>query len=350
MNKKKQFNLDTLAAFTNCRLVGNPDHIITGICDLELATSEDASFYSNPRYLRALTQSNAGVIFVNFQTELLNNRNYLISENPSRAFQQLVEAFHPSRKTPSGFIGIHSTAIIHETAQIAPGVCIGPYAVIDEGARIGAETFIGAGVYIGAESTVGEQCLIHPQVVVREGCEIGNRVIIQPGAVIGACGFGYTTDAKGKHAKLNQVGGVQIGEDVEIGANTTIDRARFKNTRIGEGTKIDNLVQIAHGVTTGSDNIIVAQSGIAGSTTLGNHVVLAGQAAIAGHLKVGSGVTIAARAGVTKSLNTRGIYGGLPAIPLADHNRNQVYLKSIQKYIHQLIHLIKRVEYLEKKI
>ena len=311
------------------------------MADLESATHQDASFFSNPRYLQAMKRSQAGVIFVDPQAPVVNGRNYLVSNDPSRAFQKLVDLLHPPRQSSSGFgHGIHPTAVIHTTAILAEGVSIGPHAVIDEGVRIGDRTFVGAGCYVGPTTTIGRNCVIHPRVTIREGCQIGNDVIIQPGAVIGSCGFGYTTNSLGRHVKLNQVGNVIIEDDVEIGANATIDRARFKHTKIGRGTKIDNLVQIGHGVVIGPYNIIVAQTGIAGSTSTGKYVVLAGQVAVAGHLHLADFVKVAGKSGVTKSL-TSGEYGGFPAVPIHAYNRNQVFLRQIEKYINQLNALAK---------
>lgn len=349
MAPKKSFTLETLAILTNCQLIGHPLHEIFDVADLESAGPQDASFFSNPRYQQALNTSQAGVIFIDPQTPLVDGKNYLISEQPSRAFQQLVDTLHPPKKHPSGFKGIHPSAVIHETAQLAEGVSVGPHAVIDEGVQVGAGTFIGAGVYIGPETTIGHSCLIHPRVVIREECRIGNRVVIQPGAVIGSCGFGYTTDKQGRHIKLNQVGNVLIEDDVEVGANTTIDRARFKNTKVGEGSKLDNLVQIGHGVSLGKHNIIVAQTGIAGSTSTGHYVVLAGHVAVAGHLHLEDGVTVAGKSGVSKSLST-GKYGGIPAVPLHEYNRNQVLLRQIGSYIQQVKTLFARLETLEKQL
>ncbi|CUI16528.1 UDP-3-O-[3-hydroxymyristoyl] glucosamine N-acyltransferase [Candidatus Protochlamydia naegleriophila] len=349
MREEKSFNLQELATITNCKLVGNPTHLIRNVADLENASSEDASFLANPRYLQAMKDSKAGVIFIDSQAPLVDGKNYLVSEQPSRAFQQLVDTLFPQRVHPSGFTGIHPTAVIHDTAQIADGVTIGPQAVIDEGVVIGAHTFIGAGSYIGACTQIGQNCLIHPRVVVREDCWIGNRVILQPGCVIGSCGFGYLTDKQGRHVKLNQVGNVRIEDDVEIGANATIDRARFKSTVIGQGSKIDNLVQIGHGVSIGPYNIIVAQSGIAGSTTTGKYVVLAGQVAVAGHIHLADGVTVAGKSGITKSLPA-GKYGGIPAVPIADYNRNQVFLRKIETFVNQLKGVEARLQKLEEVI
>lgn len=348
MNSKKSFSLADLATLTKSRLSGDPSHMISGVADLETASLQDASFFSNPRYQQAMKNSNAGVIFVDSNASLLEGKNYLISDQPSQAFQQLVDTLFPPRQSPSGFKGIHPTAVIHETAEIEEGVTVGPHAVIDEGVKIGQNTFIGAGVYVGPETTIGSSCLIYPHVTIREGCQIGHRVIIQPGAVIGSCGFGYITDKQGKHVKLNQVGNVVIEDDVEIGANTTIDRSRFKSTKVSQGSKIDNLVQLGHGVIVGPHNIIVAQTGIAGSTSTGRYVVLAGQVAVAGHLHLGDGVTVAGKSGVSKSLSS-GKYGGIPAVALDEYNRNQVFLRNIEKYVEQLKSLDKRVENLEEQ-
>lgn len=346
MNLKKLFTLSDLATLTNSQLVGNPKHVISGVADLEAANSEDASFYSNPRYERAMKNSHAGVIFVDSKASLIEGKNYLISDQPSQAFQQVVDTLFPPRLSPSGFKGIHPTAVIHETVQLAENITVGPYTVIDEGVKIGAGTFIGANVYVGPDTFIGSSCLIYPHVTIRENCQIGHRVIIQSGVVIGSCGFGYITDKQGRHVKLNQVGNVIIEDDVEIGANTTIDRSRFKSTIVGQGSKIDNLVQLGHGVVIGPHNIIVAQTAIAGSTSTGRYVVLAGQVAVSGHIHLSDGVTVAGKSGVTKSLSN-GKYGGFPAVPINEHNRNQVFLRSIEKYINQLKDLTKRVENLE---
>jgi UDP-3-O-[3-hydroxymyristoyl] glucosamine N-acyltransferase len=342
MNKKISLSLQDIAEITNCKLVGNPNHHITNVADLESASPNDASFFSNPRYLHALQNTQAGVVFIDEMLLHQEGKNYLISKDPSRAFQQLIDTFHPPRSSSSAFNGIHPTAVIHETAQLGENVSIGPHCTVDEEVKIGANTFIGAGSYVGPGTTIGESCLIHPRVVIREDSIIGNRVVIQPGAVIGSCGFGYTTDEQGNHIKLNQAGNVIIEDDVEIGANTTIDRARFKSTRIGKGSKLDNLVQIGHGVQIGPHNIIIAQTGIAGSSSTGRYVVLAGQVAVAGHLHLEDKVTVAGKSGVTKSLST-GKYGGIPAIPLHEYNRTQVHVRNIQQ-------LITRLKDLEKKV
>lgn len=339
----KHYTLAELATKTSSQLVGDPNHKITDVADLQTAENHDASFLANPRYEQAMKKSLAGVIFVDASVQLIPGRNFLISNNPSKAFQLLVDSIHEETRGSSAYTGIHHTAIIHHSCTIGQNVTIGPYAVIDKDAIIGDRSIISAHCTIGPSTTIGSDCLIHPSVIIRERCCIGNRVILQPGVVIGSCGFGYITDAQGKHSKLNQVGTVTIEDDVEIGANTTIDRARFKTTLIRKGTKIDNLVQIGHGVIIGENNIIVAQTGIAGSSKTGRNVVLGGQVAVNGHIELADGVMVAGCSGVSKTLSKAGKYNGIPAVPLKEYNRNSVYLRNIESYV-------KRLEALEKKM
>ncbi len=346
----KIFTLAELAAYTESRLVGNAAQCITNVADLESAGAEDASFLANPNYEKMMRASKAGVVFVSPNVALDPDKNYLVTDNPSRAFQQTVEAFiGEALHCTSGFRGIHPSAVIHETATIGHGVTVGPCAVIDKAAKIGDHTTIGPGSYIGLEATIGHDVFIHANVTIRERCQIGNHVTIQPGAVIGSCGFGYTTDSHGQHTKLNQVGIVIIEDDVEIGANTTIDRSRFKATRVGRGSKIDNLVQLGHGVAVGDHNIIVAQTGIAGSTKTGKYVVIGGQVAVAGHISIADKSMISARTGISKSITIPGgKYGGVPSMSLSDYNRNSVYLRNIETYIDKIKELEKRLKALEQ--
>ncbi len=339
----KKYTLKELATLTNSSLMGNPEHIITGVDSLESATSLDVSFLANPRYKEAMFRSLAGAVFISSKEDILPQNNYLICDNPSLAFQQVASLFLDSPYLKTGFTGIHATALIHPSAILGEGVEIGPYGVIDQGVTIGANTKIFAHVSIGPGSQIGSHCLFHPHVTIREGSVIGNRVVIQPGAVIGSCGFGFSTNAQGIHSKLDQLGIVEIEDDVEIGANTTIDRARFKKTIISQGTKIDNLVQIGHNVSLGPHNLIVAQTGISGSAKTGKHVILGGQCGVTGHLEIPDGTLVASRGGISKSLTKAGKYGGAPVQPLADYNRQQVHLRKISQYV-------ERIEELEKKV
>lgn len=342
MSRPSHYSLAELAKITGAELIGDPDHLISNVADLESATSSEASFLANPSYQQAMQESKAGVICIDSKVKRETGKNHLISDNPSRTFQTIIELFYPVRKQPSGFQGIHPTAVVHPSAQIGQNVVIGPSAVVDEDVSIGEGTFIGAGVYVGPQTVIGKQCVIHPRVVIRESCVVGNHVIIQPGAVIGSCGFGFTTDAKGQHTKLNQVGNVIIEDDVEIGANATVDRARFKSTIIGKGSKIDNQVQIAHGVVIGPCNLIAAQTGIAGSSSTGRCVVLGGHVAVSGHLHLSDGVMVAGKSGISKSL-ARGTYNGIPAVPIAEYNRNAVYLRKIETFVKELRELSKKI-------
>jgi UDP-3-O-[3-hydroxymyristoyl] glucosamine N-acyltransferase len=346
----KTFTLQELAELTNSSLVGDPHYVIRNVADLENATPEDAAFLANSRYEKAMYATQAGVVFVSQTLAILPNRNFLINESPSRAFQQIIEAFYSECHSLSAFIGIHSTAVVHPSCKLGHDVSIGPYAVIDQNAIIGDRTVISAHCFIGPQVSIGSECLFHPHVIVRERCVIGNRVILQPGAIIGSCGFGYTQDKEGHHHKLNQLGNVEIGDDVEIGANTTIDRGRFKATKIGRGTKIDNSVQIGHGVVIGEHNIIVSQTGLAGSSKTGDYVILAGQVGVGGHIYLADHVSVAAKSGVPKSLPKPGKYGGFPAIPLYEHNRNSVHLLKIQTYVDQIKDLERRLHELEQSL
>jgi UDP-3-O-[3-hydroxymyristoyl] glucosamine N-acyltransferase len=346
MGKDKKFTLQQLKELTQTTLVGNPQHEISNVDALDSATAEDASFLANPRYRPLLKETKAGVICIGRDVPCEEGKNFLISDDPSQTFQKIAEMLLTC-KGISGFTGIHSTAVIHPSAIIGQGVTIGPYAVIDQGVTIGDRTTISAHVSIGPGVTIGNDCLFHPHVTIREHCTVGNRVILQPGAVIGSCGFGYVTNAQGEHTKLEQIGSVILEDDVEVGANTTIDRARFKTTRISCGTKIDNLVQIGHNVCLGPHNIIVSQTGIAGSARTGRNVVLGGQAGVVGHVEIADFTMIATRGGVSKTLTQPGKYAGAPCMSLAEHNRQQVQIRKIGDHVKQIEKLEKRLQELE---
>jgi len=353
--KNKTLTLKELAGMSEAKLIGNADYEILNVESLEEATFSDVSFLGNPRYISAMQRSSAGAIFITQELweQLFSKnescRNFLIVENPTRAFQIAIDAFHGHKVETTGFEGIHPMAVVHPTAKLGSNVTLGPHTVIDKGVVIGDNSFIGSGCYIGPYTKIGSDCCLHPNVTIREHCTLGNRVIIQPGAVIGSCGFGYQPDKSGRHQKLNQVGDVVIGDDVEIGANAAIDRARFKSTIIGRGTKIDNLVQIGHGAVIGEDNLIIAMTGMAGSSKTGKHVILAGHVGVAGHITLKDGVVVAAYSGVTRSLE-KGKYGGIPAKPLSEYNRNAVHLRNVEKTIHEVKNLKKQLSEIEAKL
>jgi UDP-3-O-[3-hydroxymyristoyl] glucosamine N-acyltransferase len=351
---EKTFSLAELAQLVGAQLVGDSTYRISGVAGLESATPSQASYLTvNPyggsvkSYESAMLASQAGVIVMEETRGRPEGKQLLLVKDPSRAFQTLIELFYAP--IASGFSGIHATAVIHPTAVIGDRVVIGPYAVIDREVRIGAGTSIGSHVFVGAQTEIGADCTLHPHVTVREGCRLGARVILQPGVVLGSCGFGYTTDKMGKHHKLQQLGQVVLEDDVEIGANTTIDRARLGVTIIKSGTKVDNLVMIAHGVEIGQDNLIIAQTGIAGTSKTGKRVVLAGQVGVAGHLKIGDDVHVAARAGVIGDLEEEGQYYGEPARPKAVARRHWMRLLSLEKWHEQLKAVERKVEELSRK-
>lgn len=335
-----RFTLAELAAKTAAQLIGSPNAVITGVNTLEEATQEDASFLANSRYAHAMKQSVAGVVCVAPGIHLPEGKNYLVSENPSRIFQMIAELLIPTGK--SGFRGIHPTAVVHESVKIGKGVTIGPYAVIDRDVTIGDETVISPHVCIGHEVQIGTHCYLHPSSIVRERCKLGNRVVLQPGAVIGSCGFGFIPDATGRFQKLEQIGIVILEDDVEIGANTTIDRSRFKATIVKQGSKLDNLCQVAHNVEIGEHNVIAAQTGIAGSSKTGKYVMLGGQVGVVGHVVLDDHVMVASRAGISKSLKS-GKYRGSPALPLQEYQRQEVHVRKIGEYL-------ERIKELEKKV
>lgn len=345
---EKTYQLKELAEITQSILEGNPEKEIRGAASIEDASENDITFIATSQYVETLNQSKAGAYFISPGALKPSNANFLITKNPTLAFEKVVELFDKKNLSEiTGFNGVHSTAVIHPTAVLGKGTTIGPYAVIDKDVRIGDNTTIFASCYIGLGSVIGNDCILYPHVVLREGCIIGNDVILQAGSIIGSCGFGYTQDQQWHHVKLHHFGNVEIGDHVEIGANSTVDRARFKTTLIKEGTKIDNLVQIAHNVVIGKHCIIVGQTGIAGSSHVGDHVIIGGQVAVKDHVSIASKSRIAARSGISKDLK-EGTYSGSPALPIHEYNRNSVLLRNIQKVIDKISDLSERVKALEK--
>ncbi|MBI1362894.1 MAG: UDP-3-O-(3-hydroxymyristoyl)glucosamine N-acyltransferase [Proteobacteria bacterium] len=302
---------------------------VSGVATLHDATPEQVSFFDNPKYKDALktTKAKAVILRPEHVAMLPTGVVALTTKAPYPTYALVAQKFHPPME---GMSGVARTATIDPDAQIGvgvsiePGAVIGAFAVIADGAHIGAGAYIGPYVSIGARTSVGPNCTIICAVV-------GEHCILHPGVRIGQDGFGFAFDGKGL-VKVPQVGMVIIGNHVEIGANTTIDRGAIGETSIGDGTKIDNLVQIGHNVRVGRFCQIVAQSGIAGSSVLGDFVVIGGQAAVAGHITVADGVMIAARSGVTKSLTTpREVVSGFPALPIRKWRRQQATIARLAK-------------------
>ena len=320
-------------------LVGDPKLNITGAASLAEASSGEISFFANRKYIGLLRKTRASAVFVppDFAEPLAPAQVRV--PNPTKAFEQVVIKFAPKPITFAP--GVHPSAIVGSGVRLGERVSIQPNAVIEDGSQIGDDTIIGAGSYIGHETVIGSACLIYPLVTIRERSRIGSRVIIHSGAVIGADGFGFEM-IDGRQQKVQQLGIVQIDDDVEIGANTTVDRARFGRTWIQQGVKIDNLVQIAHNIIIGKNSVIAAQTGISGSTRVGERVAIAGQVGIIGHIEIADGSMIAAQSGISKSV-PGGVWFGSPAVPLAE-------AKQQIAWIHRLGKLLARVKEIEKKL
>jgi UDP-3-O-[3-hydroxymyristoyl] glucosamine N-acyltransferase len=322
----------TIPALSDERALSN-EALIQGFASLDEASSGDLSFFSNPRYIDQLRNSKASVILIPAPEAATIARAgciCILVDNPSASFALIAERFAP--KPPERQVGIHPSASVHASAKISPSASIGPLCVIEANARVGAHTVVNAHCYVGDHAHIGSHCTLHPRATILHRCEIKDRVIVHSGCVIGSDGFGFEK-VEGKHAKIAQLGIVVVENDVEIGANTTIDRARFGRTLIGEGTKIDNLVQIAHNVQIGRHSLIVAQTGISGSTRIGNHVILAGQSGIVGHISIGDGIIVSAQSGISKSLPPEdgALYMGTPAVPAKDYREQMALLRRLPK-------------------
>lgn len=341
-----KLTLQEIADFVKGEIVGSPDIVITGISGIKEAKKGDITFLANSKYASLMQTTKASAIITS--SDITNSSKTLIrTDNPSLAFARVVSLVAPDNiHHPAA---IDPTAVISPKAKLGKNVKVGAYTIIEEGAQIGDETAIYGGCYIGHHSKIGNKCLIYPHVAVRERIEIGNHVIVHSGAVIGSDGFGFAT-VKGVQEKIPQIGTVSIEDDVEIGANVTIDRARFDKTIIGKGTKVDNLVQIAHNVVIGENCIIVAQAGISGSTTLGKKVILAGQAGLVGHINVGDGVIVAAQAGVTKSIPTGTKVSGYPAKPHDAAKRVNACLQRLPEIYKKLKEMEEKIKDLEEQL
>lgn len=333
------FTLQELASLSGGELLGDPLHEITGAASLAEAAAGEITFFANPRYLGLLRKSCASAFFVPLDFSEKINAAQIRVADPAKAFEQVVLKLAPP---PIVFPqGVHASAIIHPTVKLGARVSIQPYVVIEAGAILGDDTIVAANSYIGHESILGGNCLIYPHVTIRERTRIGSRVIIHSGVVIGADGFGFESK-EGKHAKVPQIGIVQIDDDVEIGANTTIDRARFGRTWIQEGAKIDNLVQVAHNVIIGKHSVVAAQTGIAGSVRIGQNVMIGGQVGIIGHIEIGDKTMIGAQSGISKNIDG-GTWWATPAVPLDEAKQHLAFVRRLGR-------LFARVKALEQKL
>jgi UDP-3-O-[3-hydroxymyristoyl] glucosamine N-acyltransferase len=331
--------LADLAAELRGEVIGDGSVEIRGVAGIKEAGPGDITFLANSRYDAYLDETRATAVICSPGTRSAP-MPVLVVENPYLAFQRIVRLFRPELFRP--VTGVHPSALVAAEARLEEGVSIGAHCVIEPGAVIGARAVLMPGCYVGHAASIGEDSFLFPHVTIREECVVGCRCILHPGVVVGSDGFGFALDA-GRYHKVPQVGNVVIGDDVEIGANTTIDRATTASTRIGDGTKIDNLVQIGHNVVIGKHCIVVAQVGISGSTELGDYVTLAGQVGLAGHLKIGTGATVGAQSGVPRDVEPGAIVSGYPAMP---HN----LWRRLVALIPKLPQLFQRTRDLEERV
>jgi UDP-3-O-[3-hydroxymyristoyl] glucosamine N-acyltransferase len=329
--------LKELAEITGGKIIGNEDVEISGVAGINDAGPGDITYLANPKKLKDIAGLKASAFIVNEKMEGLP-ATMLLVDNPQYAFAKSLEVFYRKPVEPAG---ISEQAVIGNNSDIGADVSIYPFASIGNNVTLGAGVSIFSGGYVGDRVSIGANSVLHPNVTILENIFIGSNVVIHSGTVIGSDGFGYVLE-KGKHYKIPQVGGVVIEDDVEIGANTVIDRATVGNTVIGSGTKIDNLVQIAHNVKIGKNCIIISQVGISGSVEIGNGVVLAGQVGVRDHITIGDSAIVGAQSGIGNNIPGGQVYSGSPAIP---HIK---WLRS-QSIYSRLPELMKRLQELEKK-
>ena len=337
-----KLTLGELADHLAAELIGPREQVVAGLRALAEAGAADLSFVHEAKYKNEAAKSEAAAFLVPQNLRELAasfGRPFLVVAQSQLALIQALELFHPRQRPPAG---VHPSAVIGAGVQLGDGVAIGPYAVIGDGSRLGDGVVVEAHVVVGRNCTLGRDVLLHPGVILYDGCELGERVEVHSGSVIGADGFGYAS-VRGVHHKVPQVGKVVLENDVEVGACTTIDRAALEVTRIGTGTKIDNLVQVGHNVTTGKGCLLCGQVGIAGSTKLGDYVIMAGSAGASGHIEIGNGVVLAACSVALQSVEAGRQVAGVPAVDLPDWRRQISALPRLPE-------LLRRVRRLEKEL
>jgi UDP-3-O-[3-hydroxymyristoyl] glucosamine N-acyltransferase len=338
MASREAFTLGELAAALGATLEGDPRRVVTGVAPLDSAGPDHVSFLTHARYEEAAKASRAGAFVAGAKAAGLP-APVLRVHAPEQALVDLLNLFHP----PAALVpGLHRTAVVAADARVDPTASIGAYAVVEAGASIGARVRVSALVYVGAGVEIGEDSSLGAHVALLAGVRLGRRVVVHPGAVLGADGFGFAFDGA-QYRKIPQTGGVLIEDDVEIGANTTIDRATFGDTIVRRGTKIDNLVQLGHNVEVGEHSILVAQVGVSGSSRLGRGVVLAGQVGVADHVTIGDGTLVGAQGGVPSDLEAGGKFLGTPARPMLEAKR-------IMAAESRLPELLRRVRALERAL
>lgn len=338
--------LSDLAAQLGCRLEGDGSIDVHRVAAIDEAGPGDLTFVANPKYASKLPLTRASAVIVDDSVRRAPCA-MLRTAHPYVAVASAVALLTPLTRPAPGISGL---AAVDPSADLGLDVSIGAFAVIGAGARIGARTVVSPHVVVGARASIGEDCTLHAHVSIREDVVIGSRVVIQDAAVIGSDGFGFARRADGTHQKIPQVGRVVVEDDVEIGAQTAVDRPAIGETRIGAGSKIDNLVQIAHGVKIGRNVLMAAQSGIAGSTSLGDNVIVAGQAGVAGHVQLGAGVIVGAKSVVTKDIRSGRHVAGIPAVDVAEWREAIVLARRLPELRAAVADLEARLARLESRL
>lgn len=338
--------LGVIAERLGCKLEGDSDLEILGVDKIETAGPRMLTFVANRKYLGKLKITRAGAVIVDYKIDC-NGRNVLRHANPYLAYAKALELFYePYRPAPT----VSPQAWIAKSARLGKDVYVGPFVFIDEDVEIGDRCYIFPNTSIFHGVKIGSECVIQSNVSIREGAQIGSRVMIKNGAVIGSDGFGFAKQEDGNHYKIIQTGNIFIEDEVEIGANTTIDRPAIGETRIRKGAKIDNLVQIGHSCEVGETSILCAQVGLAGSTKIGKHVILSGQVGVAGHLEIGDNVIATAQTGIPNSVKENSMISGYPAIDNRSWLKSSVVFSRLPEILRDLQTLQAKVEELEKKL
>jgi len=335
-----ELSVNEIAELVNGTVVGDGAVRITGVAGIEEAGPGDLTFVRDDRYARYLDTTQAAAVLIKAAPPDCPIPA-IEAPAPDMALAGLLQRLEAQqRRPPAG--GVHPSAVVAPTAAIGPNVSIDAYVVIGENATVGANSVLYAGVYIGADCTLGEDCIVYPNAVLREATALGDRCLIHAGAVLGSDGFGFT-EVDGRWVKIPQVGRVVLEDDVEVGANTAIDRATMGETRIGRGVKIDNLAQVGHNVRIGNDSALAGMVGVSGSAKIGNNVKVGATAGVAGHREIGDRLTVGARAGVTHSIEPGRIVSGFPAIDHAKQRRAMVAMPRVPE-------LLRRVRNLERQL
>jgi UDP-3-O-[3-hydroxymyristoyl] glucosamine N-acyltransferase len=337
--------LGEIARLLNCELRGSEDLEITGAAGIEEAQGDEITFVSNPKYLPKVESTRAGAIILSGDAPSTSTAT-LISDNPYLSFARAIELFYqPPEPTP----GIHPTATVAESATLGENYSIGANVVIGDSVKLGDNAILYPNVVLYPHAHIGKDFIAHANSVVREHCQIGHRVILQNGSVVGADGFGFAPQADLSYYKMAQSGIAVLEDDVEVGANACVDRATVGETRIGKGTKIDNLVQVGHGCRIGQHTILAAQVGVAGSTRIGDHVTFAGQVGVAGHLTIGDRVAATAQTGIARSVEARRTISGSPEMDSALWKRNYLLMQEFPELVRTVKRLQREVTELKKK-